>query len=640
MTRLFILAIIFLGCSCSLRKHPNKFSDPILIQIIDFQDRRQPDSLYQFLGSENPIYRKETALAFASVQDTLAAVALGNILLEDADPEVRQAAAFALGQSGGFLSVNALIPATSDKNSQVVGEVLEALGKTVSKKDAYALISFKSNDSLSQTGLAWGFYHLGLRGLADSSVVNQCKEFLKLSYSLKTRLGAAHFFNRSSALPIQNYVDQLILTATTDPSVYVRMAAASGLRKVNSKESLEALKKVISTDQDYRVRCNGVRALLAFSFEETQEILLAALDDDNINIGIAASEVIRNKATGNYHVEIIEKARTIKNWRVQADLYETALALASTKELINEVKSVYSASKNDYQKSWLLGSLSKVVDAFPFIRDELFKTKILVIKSSAAQALVNINHHKNFSVTLKKDFSSIYAQAFAQGDPGVIVSLAAALSDSTLDYRSTITDFNFLYEAKKKLSLPKDIEALQPLEQAIAYFEGKKKSPSPKNEFNHPINWELVKTIANDQRVLLKTTKGDVTLQLMVEEAPGSVVNFVELCNQKYFDGKFFHRVVPNFVVQAGCNRGDGFGSESYSIRSEFSDRKYTEGSVGMASAGKDTEGTQWFITHSPTPHLDGKYTVFAKVERGMEVVHQIGVGDQILSATLVKGLE
>ena len=135
MTRLFILAIIFLGCSCSLRKHPNKFSDPILIQIIDFQDRRQTDSLYQVLGSENPIYRKETALAFASVQDTLAAVALGNILLEDADPEVRQAAAFALGQTGGFLSVNALIPATSDKNSQVVGEVLEALGKTVSKKD-------------------------------------------------------------------------------------------------------------------------------------------------------------------------------------------------------------------------------------------------------------------------------------------------------------------------------------------------------------------------------------------------------------------------------------------------------------------------------------------------------------------------
>ncbi len=90
------------------------------------------------------------------------------------------------------------------------------------------------------------------------------------------------------------------------------------------------------------------------------------------------------------------------------------------------------------------------------------------------------------------------------------------------------------------------------------------------------------------------------------------------------------HRVVPNFVMQAGCNRGDGYGSEAYSIRSEFSLRRYAEGSVGMASSGKDTEGTQWFITHSPTPHLDGGYTIFATVASGMDVVNKIEVGDRI----------
>jgi cyclophilin family peptidyl-prolyl cis-trans isomerase len=95
--------------------------------------------------------------------------------------------------------------------------------------------------------------------------------------------------------------------------------------------------------------------------------------------------------------------------------------------------------------------------------------------------------------------------------------------------------------------------------------------------------------------------------------------------------------VVPNFVIQGGCNRGDGWGSEDYSIRSEFSMRRYTEGSVGMASAGKDTEGTQWFITHSPTPHLDGRYTIFAVVEEGMDVVHKIEVGDLIEKVELMK---
>lgn len=636
MTRIFILAILFLGCSCSNKK-PNKFSDPNLIRIADFQDRRQTDSLYQFLRSENPIYRKEAALAFASVQDTLASIILGTLLLEDKDVEVRKVAAFALGQTGGFLAVNSLIPAASDKDSRVVREVLEALGKTISKKDMETLVGYQPMDSLTQEGLTWAFYHLGLRGLADSIVVNRSREFLTSAYSGQTRLGAAHFFNRSPILPVQNYATELIRAATEDPDVDVRMSATSGLRKINSKISLEALKKIISTDKDYRVRCNGLRALSAFTFEESQSTLFMALSDENINVQIAASELIQNKATANYQKEIVEKARTVKNWRVKADLYKAALGLASTRELIGEVESIYTTSKNDYQKSWLLGSLSRAVDAFPFIRDELFSTNVLVIKSSAAQALVDINRHKDFSPALKKDFSSIYAQALADGDPGVIVSVTGALSDSMLDYKSTITDYNFLYEAKKKLSLPKDIESLQPLEEAIAYFEGKPKPSAPKNEFNHPINWELVKTISSHQKVLIKTGKGDIVLRLFIEEAPGSAINFIELCNQHYFDGKFFHRVVPNFVAQAGCNRGDGYGSEAYSIRSEFSGRRYAEGSVGMASAGKDTEGTQWFITHSPTPHLDGRYTIFAEVLSGMNVVHQMEVGDRIISASLVK---
>jgi cyclophilin family peptidyl-prolyl cis-trans isomerase len=113
------------------------------------------------------------------------------------------------------------------------------------------------------------------------------------------------------------------------------------------------------------------------------------------------------------------------------------------------------------------------------------------------------------------------------------------------------------------------------------------------------------------------------------------VANFVSLLNQKYFDEKYVHRMVPNFVIQTGCNRGDGYGSEPYSIRSEFSLNRYNDGSVGMASAGKDTEGTQWFVTHSPTPHLDGRYTLFANVTEGMEVVHKIQVGDKILNVRL-----
>ena len=99
----------------------------------------------------------------------------------------------------------------------------------------------------------------------------------------------------------------------------------------------------------------------------------------------------------------------------------------------------------------------------------------------------------------------------------------------------------------------------------------------------------------------------------------------------------FFTVLSPIFVVQAGCNRGDGYGSEDYSIRSEFSRRRYTTGSLGMASAGKDTEATQFFITHSPTPHLDGTYSIFGEVVEGMDILHSLEVGDKILKIDLIK---
>ena len=125
-------------------------------------------------------------------------------------------------------------------------------------------------------------------------------------------------------------------------------------------------------------------------------------------------------------------------------------------------------------------------------------------------------------------------------------------------------------------------------------------------------------------------------MRLLVQQTPISVANFVALARSGFFNGKIFHRVVPNFVAQVGCPRGDGFGSLDYTISSELLPAHYdTEGFVGMASAGNHTECSQWFITHSPTLHLDPNYTIFAKVTEGMDVVHRLDVGD-IIESVLV----
>ena len=95
-----------------------------------------------------------------------------------------------------------------------------------------------------------------------------------------------------------------------------------------------------------------------------------------------------------------------------------------------------------------------------------------------------------------------------------------------------------------------------------------------------------------------------------------------------YYNGKAFHRMVPNFVVQGGCPRGDGYGGMPWTLRTEIGRKLFTAGSVGLASAGRDTESCQFFITHSAAPHLDGRYTRFGEVLEGMDVLWRLQVGD------------
>ena len=138
-------------------------------------------------------------------------------------------------------------------------------------------------------------------------------------------------------------------------------------------------------------------------------------------------------------------------------------------------------------------------------------------------------------------------------------------------------------------------------------------------------------------KAVLTTEKGVFTIVFNPEEAPLTVENFIRLARSGYFNGLAVHRVVPNFVMQDGDNRGDGNGGPGWSIRCEVNTLPYERGAVGMALSGKDTGGSQWFVTHSPQPHLDGGYTVFGRVsEADMKIVDSIVRGDKILSVKII----
>jgi cyclophilin family peptidyl-prolyl cis-trans isomerase len=133
-------------------------------------------------------------------------------------------------------------------------------------------------------------------------------------------------------------------------------------------------------------------------------------------------------------------------------------------------------------------------------------------------------------------------------------------------------------------------------------------------------------------KVKLKTDVGTVVLKLNGMNAPESVANLLKLCQVHYYDSIAFHRVVPNFVVQAGCTRGDGMSGMPYVISSEFMGHNFAPLHIGMASAGKHTESAQWFITLAYTPNLNGRYTEFGEVVRGKKVLQKIQVGTRIRS--------
>jgi peptidyl-prolyl cis-trans isomerase B (cyclophilin B) len=128
----------------------------------------------------------------------------------------------------------------------------------------------------------------------------------------------------------------------------------------------------------------------------------------------------------------------------------------------------------------------------------------------------------------------------------------------------------------------------------------------------------------------LHTSEGAIELELYPDDAPKTVANFTRLAGEGYYDGLAFHRVIPDFMVQGGCPRGDGTGGPGYTFEDELNDQLVTRGALAMANAGPNTNGSQFFIvTAKACPWLDGKHTVFGRVATGLDVVDRISNVDR-----------
>ncbi len=635
-------------------------TNPKLQRILTLQDKQETDSLITYFRHNDPTYRYGAALAFASVLDKAAVDSLIP-LLKDEVMDVRIAAAYALGQIGDDKAESALIQAFKPGDSIAVsdavrGTILEAIGKTGSQQSLFniaTISTFLRADTTLLEGQAWGLYRFALRGKVVPEGTSRMVDFIaRRGYPESVRLIAANYFARAKNIKLDSMATLSLskaLAQGTNPDI--RMGIALGLGQKNSGIALNALTNRLAIEKDYRVKCNIIRALGQFDYKKVEPIITPLLDDKNLNVAKTAAQFFINNGIARGANAYWRKARdTTLHWQVQMALYNAAnkympAYFEVTKSQLNsELKNRLATAKNSYEKAEIIQALGQYPWNYKFIKEQGFEVNDVIVRTASVQALAAIASNPDFvkffgnarSKVVKRDLKDAFVEAVEKSDVSMMALAAEVLRKPELGFIDLVDSLDFLVEAKAKLSLPREMETWLEIKQTLDFFNGKENSEDIKVNYNHPIDWEMHNALPEGVSAEIETDKGSITLNFYPDLAPGSVLNFIQLAKNGYYDGKNFHRVVSNFVAQGGCSRGDGYGALDYSIRTELPMANYIrEGVVGMARSGYHTECTQFFITHAPTPHLDGKYTIFAQVTDGMNVVHELEQGDRIKKVTV-----
>jgi cyclophilin family peptidyl-prolyl cis-trans isomerase/HEAT repeat protein len=639
------------------------FRDKSVQHLFDLKDQNRSDSLVKYLQSPNSTLRYLAALSFASVKDSTVIDALSK-LLNDKSEEIRIATALSIGQLGTVKGEKYLIDAFLAKDSSSTHQrfnaaVLEAVGRCgtlASLKNLASISTYLPSDTLLLEGQCKAIYRFATRGMTSLEGTTKMVAYVSdEKYPEKVRLMAANYLNRAKDIvpdSIQSLQMAVALIRSTDPNI--RMSLAKGLGKSTSGPAFAILSKVINTETDYRVKCNIINALAKFKYDTVRALVVPLIKDPNPHVSRTAAEFfIQNGQAqdGDFYWRIAKDNPQLP-WEAAVALYRASNKWLSGKTepeskdfIVYRLKEMYQQTTNSYQRAACLGALSEFGWQYRYIHDRGFTDPSPVVKSTAAEIVASFCAKPDFyrfygegSKGVRRELYNYLREAIAGGDAGMIATAAEGLRAEALNYKelrdsARIDDFK---ASLAKLKMPKDVEAYYALEKTIAYFEGQPAPIAQKPKFNHPIDWTTLAIMGKERKATIQTKKGNIVLELYPQSAPGSVANFLKLINEGFYNGKIFHRVAQNFVIQTGCPRGDGYGALDYTIRTEISTLNYDkEGWVGMASAGKDTEGTQFFITHCPTPHLDGNYTIFAKVIEGMDIVHQIQIGDAIEKITV-----
>ena len=620
--------------------------DNIEIQsILEFKDHRQEDSLFLFIQSARPEILYELSLAVASVQNKDLSAQLLKRVYQIPFSSVREVVYYAVGQSKSReICEELFLISKLEKDQNALVKLAEAIGKCGRGEE---LIKFINESQIyNDEALARAIYHFSQKSIYSKESIELAIKLLR-SESDIAGLYASNMLARLNGENLINHSEILLEVLNSNANPEIRMNVASSFNKLNGNLFAQALlDRAKDENEDFRVRVNAINSLNYFHYESIADEVLKLLQTENLHLRLEICQFFLNRTKREEWKQIATLFEHESNQQVRAFLLSILLKYAEKdeKEAVNShlLKAIKSNS-DPFVKSFYIRALSEWPENYRNFSEFIFLDKSIVLNSNAMQSFFDISQIdklesiSNYKSSDTKEelisyFASVFKLAILSGDPTLIGYGAKALRNEDVNYIGKM-DGNtaFINVAIENLELPKDVETLIDLKKTLAFIEGKELS-NEKPPLNHFLSIQQLKDFSDFQYASITTNKGSFEISFDWINAPATVCNFIELGQRGFYDSLRFHRVENNFVVQGGCPRGDGWGSSGESIRSEFAPVSYKTGSLGMASAGKDTESCQWFVTHYPSIHLDGSYTNFASVTKGMTIVNSLAVGDTIYS--------
>ncbi len=632
--------------SPDLRPADGLLERPDLQAVVELELARDGAGLRARLRDEDPAVRARAAYALATVKD-LGAVAELRALLADPDPRVRADAAFALahysgaGDAGDQMADRLAV----ETDPQVRAALVDALGKAGYSRSLGVLLTLDGADRAAAT---LALSRAVLRGSPPGAAVDTLVARMADPDPL-VRRNAAYFMERvddpslwvDHRGPIRTALDAMPLD---DPAA---LSLVDGLGARFDVFSLPRIVRRARWASDWRVRANAMAALEGMGQgEERLLALLNGLDDPSPHVRTQAAAVLADAPPAD-DVQAWLREWLRRNPRDFAAVGGVLELLARAGEADTVLGWVEGLDPED-DRGW-----TTAIPALRALEGEAALDALLdaaasgrpAVSRAAATALVDrVETARGFGVEAAS--VDLLARALDEADPGAVPLLARALADSTLrafgGEARLASSWNGAGAARRE-ALARGLRQAG-ADSLLASLGGDVDAPGPDGagggapRGRAAVDWQALHALGPRPRWIVETERGTVVLELAADEAPLTVLTLSTLARDGRFDGVPFHRVVPNFVVQGG-NLALGTSPEPPAPRlaTELTRIPFERGVVGMASTGsQDTETSQFFITHDRTPHLDGGYTAFGWVVRGMDVVDRIVQGDRIVSVRVV----